>query len=245
MADNIVTAYNLATWAPALGIDLPKELSDILATLDEAKYADYALPVVDARKLNPKNVQQFIQNRAVEYATADQFLKAKAEIQQRIAHAAITVAGEVAPKVRDEILPKFQHQVDHFVDAVNILGDDLDPGVLVRSGADRVQAFNTAVDSAGNILAVQNWLTTLTNVFRYAAFGVVPEPLRITKPTTRGQYQEIINAESPTQEIPGHLWYAAKNNVQIYPNLPDESKALQESLDAMDIENQPKLVSFR
>ena len=243
--DNITTAFNLVKWAPQLGIELPKELADILNVLEASKYVEYNLTVVDPKKVTIKNVQDIIADRSIEYATLDQFGKAKSEVQQRLAHAAVIIAGEVAPKVRDEILPRFQNEVTKFVVAVETLGDDLDPNILVRSGADRVHAFNTAVDCSDNIMAVESWLTSLTNVYRYAAFGYAPAPLRVTRPATRGHYQEIINAVSPTESIPGHLWFAAKNGVEIFPNLPDESKLLEQELNAMDVESRPILVSLR
>lgn len=228
MFDLFTTASSISAWPFAL----PAKLKTAIQVFDESAYVEYEAfpPKVDTITL--KNLSEVTVAYARDRAVEAVWNQAKQMIRSQLAQQVLRVAQECAEDIRKSETVEFNKVVAEFVENVKLLPDSLDSSDLIRAGGDVVNTYHKAADAATRLAKYDQWVASLYGLPKWA--GNDHEPyLRLTKPSTRKQYRELVNTNSDSG-IPGNLLYAAKNDVPIVLHLPNEVTELRDHLNSLD-----------
>lgn len=231
MADLLTTANAISNWP----VTLPKPVQDAIQLFDESAYVDYEAlpPKVDSITLKnlPDLVTEYARERAVQAVWND----AKHMVRSQLAQQVLRAAQEHAEAIRKSESVEFNKVVKTFVENAALLPESLDAGDLIRAGGSAVSAYHVAADAAVQLGKWDSWVASLYGLPKWAN-NIIDPDLRIIEPSSRKQYQQLVNA--PTDSgIPGNYLYAAKNGLAFKLHLPDEVTELRDRLNSEEAES--------
>lgn len=192
MMDVTLTAANIESWSN-LGVDLPKGLTEALAAFDAARYVEAPAPLVNADKLNAKNVGQTVQAVTDELVKAEKHAEAVRTVRNSLARRVLREAGAAVPSILEDLTPRFDAAVEKLKEAVAGMPEYPTSDNLVKAGPDALQAYVEAKEAAAVIHGVDAWVTSLSQLPAYG--GRRPfAPLRIFKPKSPAEYRKLVRA---------------------------------------------------
>lgn len=236
MIDALTSANMVGDWSAQLGIALPKSLTKVLETYEEARYIQAYPPVVDASKLTG-DLDAEVAKLAEELARAEHHADAKRRVQVALAGSVLSEAAKAVPGLVEAIKPKFDAEVARLTEALELLPDDLTPDAIVQANDPAIlAALADAREAAADLRSIDQWVVSLVQLPAYQ--GDIPEPgVRIVAPETPGQLRQIQTTGNHTpieQELGPILVNATRAGVQFRINTPDQSRILADDLAEAD-----------
>lgn len=196
MFDLNTTATNVDSWSN-LGVDLPKELTEALAAFDAARYVEAPAPLVNADKLNAKNIGQTVQEVTDELVKAEKHAEAVRMVRNSLARRVLREAGAAVPSILEDLTPRFDAAVAKFREAAAKLPQDLSSDSLVKAGPEALKAYGDAKEAAAVIAGIDAWVASLTQLPAYG--GRRPfAPLRIFNPQSPAEFETLRKAKDQT-----------------------------------------------
>ncbi|BCN45257.1 hypothetical protein [Prescottella equi] len=233
-----VTVDKIATWQDALGVKLPKPLTDLLAVRDELAYVETSHePVIDVSRVKPANVADEVEAVARELAVKAERFEARSRLLSALNRKILHAATAAVPDVIEQLTPVFGQAAHTYADAVAKLPEELSSDSLVVAGPDALAAFGAAVEAAKHLAAVDQWLAGLSQLPGYAAEA--HPALRVCAPSDYQQMHTLLTAHNaagtvdPLVREVGPVYLAAARAGAGFEILtPAESVELRRELEA-------------
>ncbi|MHC6213872.1 hypothetical protein [Rhodococcus ruber] len=236
MYDITTTANNVETWT-ALGVDLPKDLTTALTTLDAVRWVEAPAPMVDPSKITAKNADTVVQAVTDDLVRQEKHAQAKRLVTDRVAREVLRTAGAAVPSVIDQLTPRFDAAVATFKAAVDKLPEELTADGLVKAGPDALKAYGDAKEAAGVIARIDSWLAGLVQLPAYG--GRRPHAaLRVFAPEDPAQLRVLVDAASATKvdalvrDLDPVLLAGVRAGITTELHTPIEADQLQQEIQA-------------
>lgn len=235
MYDLTTTAQNVSDWS-ALGVDLPASLTKPLGLLEEARWVEAPVPVVDLDKLTAKNLGQAVEQVTDDLLRAEKHAQAKRVVLDKIARRVLQEAGAAVPGIIEQLNPRFDAAAAAFKAAVDKLPEDLTADALVKAGPEALVALGEARTAAATIRGIDSWLASLRGIPAYSLHNPHPS-LRVFAPENPDQLRVLVKAHNDpnvdplVRDLGPVLLAGIRAGVPTALHTPDDAAQLEQQLE--------------
>ena len=198
MLDNNLIVHEIQSWPMILGIEIPKELQQVLYLLEAVQAVDVRpIPFYNHDKLTTKNAASVIHDLARQAALAANHTAggetvlgiARQQVLRRVTVDLVHHAKAAVPGIVDAITPTFTEAADAYRAAVALLPDEPTEGGLLNAGPEVVTAYRQAADAAGYLRSIGAWLAGLNNIG--VGTGANELVIRCVRPSTLAELARL------------------------------------------------------
>jgi hypothetical protein len=241
MFEPMIVAHRLSNWT-ALGIKLPKALSNAFDIFEALRYAEVERPVsFDLASVTADNAEQKVREFAEKLMPTraiDRFstlAEAKRQALYLAARDMVAKAGAAVPEIVKQLTPDFDRAATEFTEAVKLLPDNVTSEALVSAGPAALEAYQAARSASAAIAGVDEWLSSLEEIPGLASERL--PLLRVLRPATNGQIYRLEQArdarvDSAHERLNKVYVEAARLGIEFGINTPREAVELRNSIHA-------------
>ncbi|MGU3502414.1 hypothetical protein [Mycobacterium sp. C31M] len=236
---------------PYVGIKLSNELADAVALCEAARWFEVGhKPAVRLEGATPENIEDRIRELADEllptlqvdyaadsYGSISTLSRAKLQYHSAAAHRVVRLAAAEVPAAIEQIKPKFDEVVASYIDAVDLLPEDLDEKSLVTLSPDALSAYAAARGLAAKLNRFDRWAASLASLPGHGRRGnTFYNVLQILRPETYDDAEALqqVKSNRPVNEVVGAIgpvWLTAvRRGVEFALNTPADSNEVARAL---------------